>query len=154
MLHKDIGTRSSFRVLFFGSNDAIEILQQSPSTMNPTAGGDLYDHTSFWRLQARYENRFDEKTELKVTAAVGQDSQDFGSGTNFINTSTIPVSTRVELSEKVWRGVTANVGFDVVVTPYALHLRRPPPRAPGVASSGPGDIPVETQSSGVNVFPG
>jgi TonB family protein len=153
LVSKDIDAHSSFRLMFFGSDDAIDILQATASGSNPASSGSFSEHTAFWRLQARYQNRVDARTEIKAVAAVGQDIMDLGAGTTFSNTTTTPVSARVELSEKVMRGVVANTGVDFAWVPYQLNINRPPPRAPGVASNGPGDLPLTTSDSGSSVLP-
>jgi TonB family protein len=154
MITKDFNAHSSFRLLFFGSDDAIDIIQSTASNVNPESSGSFAFHQWFWRLQARYENRLDEHTEIKAIAAVGQDTTDIGAGTTFQQSSTIPVNARIELSQRVVHGVTANVGFDISYVPYKLNLQAPPPRAPGVASNGPGDLPLTTSSSGATTEPG
>ena len=123
LITKDINPHSSFRLMFFGSDDAIEILQATASGSNPQSSGTFSAHIDFWRLQARYLNRVDARTEIKVVAAVGQDIMDQGAGTTFRNTTTVPISARVELSEKVHRGVEANVGLDFAYVPYQLNIR-------------------------------
>jgi TonB family protein len=154
MITKDFNAHSSFRLLFFGSDDAIDVLQAAASNANPDSAGSFNLHDWFWRLQARYENRLDGHTEIKAVASVGQDTTDIGTGTLFREISLIPVNARIELSQKVVHGVTANVGFDISYVPYKLNFRAPPPRAPGVASNGPGDIPLTTSSSGATTEPG
>jgi hypothetical protein len=154
VITKDINAHSSFRLMAFGSDDALDILQVTASNANPDSSGSFSFHTSFWRLQARYQNRIDDRTEIKATLAVGQDKIDIGAGILFRETSTIPVDARIELSQKVVHGVTANVGFDFSDVPYKLNFHEPPPRAPGVASNGPGDLPLTTSSSGSTAEPG
>ncbi|APR78596.1 TonB family protein / TonB-dependent receptor [Minicystis rosea] len=154
MLQHDFNQRSSFRVLFFGSDDAMALVNQTPSASNPTFAGGFSSHTSFWRVQARYQNKITDSTQIKVMAAVGQDSNDVGFGSNFFNTSSIPISGRAELTQKVVRGVTVNVGLDVNYSPYTLHVRLPAPRRPGVPSGGPLDMPIDSSDSGARFQPG
>jgi TonB family protein len=153
ILEKDLDPHSSFRLAFFGSDDALELLNQSPSTRDPTFAGNIGAHTSFWRAHARYENRFTASTALRATAAVGQDSVDLGVGPNFFNLSQTEFTGRVEIGHKMARGVKANVGADVIHAPYAISLRLPPPRRPGVASGGPLDAPLETRLAGSRTMP-
>jgi TonB family protein len=111
MVQKDFDAHQSFRLLFFGSDDQLELFNGSGA--NPTFAGDLGDHTSFWRAQARYVNRFSRATELRATAAVGQDSIDIGLGSNYVKVDTTPITSRVELSEHFAPAVTMNVGMDL-----------------------------------------
>lgn len=154
MVHKKLSSRSSFRLLFFGSDDALQILNQTPNSSNPTFGGDLGFHTTFWRLQARYENKISDQTSLRATAAFGEDSVDAGFGTDLINTTLYPLSGRVELTEKVTHGLIVNTGLDLVYEPYTLTLQLPPPTAPGVPSGGPGQLPVQSNSTDSLFIPG
>jgi TonB family protein len=153
MITKDIDAHSSFRLMFFGSNDAIQLIEDSVSSANPETAGSFSSTTTFWRLQARYQNKIDARTEIKLIAAVGQDTMDLGAGTTYSDTTLTPVTARAELSEKVHRGVLANVGLDFAYVPYKLSINRPPPRQPGVASNGPGDVPLTTSDSGAGFEP-
>jgi hypothetical protein len=154
MLNKDIDSRSSFRLTFFGSDDAISILRQTASQSNPTLGGDIDSHIHFWRLQGRYTNRLTKETELRVTAAVGQDVQETGFGTNYVQNQVTPMTLRAELSNKLSRIVTMNNGLDLMYEPYSVARRGPAPRRPGVPSGGPGEIPLESSESGSLALPG
>ncbi len=104
-------------------------------------------------MHAKYQNKFSDSTELRVIGAVGQDAIDFGIGALFFNISQTPYTGRVELSQKIVKGVQANIGADVIVAPYELHLRFPPPRRPGVPSGGPLDVPQESLQSGSRTMP-
>jgi TonB family protein len=154
-LQKKINDRSSFRLLFFGSDDALAILQPASATGSPTLAAGISDNTRFWRLQARYLNKIGDQTELRVTGAVGQDLLDIGLGTNFIRNETTPISLRTEVSQKVTRGIVANTGIDLLDTPYAVSMQRPPRNRPGVPPNGPGqgDLLTSTQS-GALFLPG
>jgi TonB family protein len=153
MVVKDINARSSARLTFFGSDDGIDLISTKANNVNPASFNSLSFHSNFWRLQARYQNKFDDRNELKVVAAVGQDSLDVGFGTDFFNTTTTPVTARVEVSNKLFRGVVANDGLDFAYIPYQLNVRFPPLRAPGVANNGPGDLAVTTSDSGNSFVP-
>jgi hypothetical protein len=153
LVFKKIDERSSFRLTFFGSDDAIDIITSTVSSTSPASSGGFSGHIDFWRLQARYDGRLDDRTDLAAIAAVGVDSVDSRSGTTYRYTSTVPVSARVELSRKVLRGVTASTGFDFLYLPYRLELHQPPVRGPGVASNGPGDLPRTTSDAGSQALP-
>jgi TonB family protein len=176
MLERDFGSRQSLRLFFFGSDDAIDILNPAPGSGgiasgfggvapgasgvpsaagNPTVAGDLNFHQSFWRLQARYQNKFTDDTRLSIVAAVGQDIVDASIGSRLGNhTQEIPVTGRIELTQKVVRGVDANVGVDIAYIPYHLDVRRLPLRRPGIPGGGPLDMPLESVDSGSRFLPG
>ena len=153
MLQRDLGARSSLRFTFFGSDDLLNIINQSPSASDPTLGGDVAAHTRFWRAQARYENKLTDHTQLRITAAYGKDWQDLGTGARFIHTVLSPFSSRVELSEKFSEAVVANFGADLVFENYDLHQRRAPQRRPGQPDLGPTDTPITFASSGLLSLP-
>jgi TonB family protein len=152
MVQKDFDAHQSFRLLFFGSDDRLDVFNANAA--NSSFAGNLGDHTAFWRVQGRYVNRFSPATELRVTAAVGQDSLDLGLGSNYVNVDTTPITLRAELAERLGRAVTVNVGLDVADTPYAIHVRAPPPAQPGSAGPGPSAPAVVTSSSGSRLTPG
>lgn len=154
MIERDFNSHSSFRLLFFGSDDALALVNSSPSSSNPTFGGDVGFHTTFWRIQARYQNKFTSSTELRMTAAFGTDSVDAGFGSNSYNVTTHPLSTRIELSQKVARWLTGNVGVDLVYEPYDLSLQLPPRTVAGQPSGGPGQLPIQSNTSSSLFLPG
>jgi TonB family protein len=153
-VQKDINPHSSFRLLFFGSNDELDLVSQTSNSSNPTFGGDIGFNTSFWRLQARYENKLSANTELRLLASYGEDSVDLGFGTNLINTTLHPLASRLELSQKILPNITANVGVDLVYEPYDLTLQLPPPTPAGEPSGGPGQLPIQSSTSGTLFLPG
>jgi hypothetical protein len=162
MVQKDLDTHSSMRVLVFGSDDALDIVNSAPRGGNPndpiSSGapivGELNFHTRFWRLQARYQNQVSTSTDFRVTAAYGEDSINQTQGANnTIITTLRPLSGRAELSQKLGR-VTANVGVDIIYEPYDLNLQLPPVKQPGVPPGGPGQVPIQSTSSGSLFLPG
>ena len=154
IVQRDFNAHSSFRVMLFGSDDELQILNQTPSASSPTFGGDVGFHTSFWRVQARYDNKISPQTELRLTAAFGQDSIDAGFGTNALDVTLNPLSTRAEISEKLGRMVRLNVGLDVIYEPYSFSVELPPRTSPGQPSGGPGQVPVQSVQSGSLFLPG
>ncbi len=152
-IQRNIGKNSSFRLLFFGSDDALSIVSATANASNPTFGGDIGFHTSFWRIQARYENRFTKNTELRATLGFGEDSVDGQFGSNSIVTDTYPLSARVEVSQKLGKMFVANVGLDGMYEPYDFNLQLPPPNVAGQPPGGPGQLPVQSVQSGSLFLP-
>jgi hypothetical protein len=146
-LQKDLGSQASLRLLFFGSDDAIDIVNATPGASDPTFGGNLGYHTDFWRVQARFEDRLSDRTRLRLTAAFGQDTETISLGTNMVAAKLHPLSGRAELSERILPGVTADVGLDMLYEPYDLTLQLPPITRPGVPSGGPGLLPIRSVTS-------
>ncbi len=137
LVQKDFSSRQSLRLMLFGSDDNLKILTSQVNGSDPQLGGGIGLHTAFWRLQARYKNRINDSTELRVTGAVGQDTIDFNIGDNYLRISTVPISTRIELAQKLAQGVTMNFGIDWAYTPYDVAVRFPPPTRPGEPPGGP-----------------
>ncbi len=137
LVQRDIDSHSSIRFMFFGSDDKLDILIRSVNASEPGLAGGISTHTGFWRLQARYKNRFDKDTELRLTAAVGEDFVDFNLGDNFFHLDSFPITSRAELARKVSRGFTLNVGLDLLYQPYDVTVRFPPFPRPGEPPGGP-----------------
>jgi TonB family protein len=155
MVQKDWNKNQQFRLLFFGSDDRVDILTKDTSATQPTLVGDVSLHTFFWRLQARYKQRFDKDTELRVVAAFGEDKIDFYLGSIYFTLDTLPLSGRAELSRRLFAGATANVGIDLVWTPYSVNAQLPKLPPPGQPAGGPfGSTPaVAASETGTNYLP-
>lgn len=138
MVEKRWNKDQAFRMFFFGSDDRLSLLIKDSNASDPGVGGSISAHTGFWRLQGRYTQKLSQSTELKLNAAVGQDFIDFSLGDIFFSVNTTPITGRIELSQKLARGVTANVGFDILDSPYTVSARLPPLPVPGQPPGGPG----------------
>ena len=156
LVEKDINKRSNFRLMLLGSDDRLDVLIKSVNASDPSIGGGISAHTGFWRLQARYRNKFSDDTEFKITGAVGQDFIDFSLGDNYLKLTSFPISTRMELSQKLGTGVTMNNGIDLLYDPYKIDVRFPPPTRPGQPPGGPGlsRPPLTTTDSDAIYRPG
>jgi TonB family protein len=150
MLKKDFGPDHELRFFLFGSDDRIEIFGADFGG-DFVLGGGIRAVTAFWRLQARYAYKINSKTRLTAVAAYGEDRLNFGFGANYLDLTTHPLSARAELSHRIARPVTANVGFDVQNTPYDLSVRFPRPTRPGVPDSGISQPPL-TQNVSDSVY--
>lgn len=155
MVQKDWNKNQSFRLLFMGSDDKVDILTKDASAAQPALVGDISLHTMFWRLQARYKQRLDKDTELRLVAAFGEDKIEFYLGNIYFTLDSYPLSGRAELSRKLFRGATANVGLDMLWTPFTVNAQLPAPPPPGQPSGGPfgSTPPLTTSESGSNYLP-
>jgi TonB family protein len=155
MVQKDWSKNQQFRLLFLGSDDKVDILTKDTSATQPTLVGDVSFHTMFWRVQARYKQKLDKKTEARLVAAFGEDKIEFYLGNIYFTLDTLPLSGRAELSRKLFRGATANLGIDVTWTPYTVNAQLPLPPPPGQPAGGPfGSSPsVSTSETGSNYLP-
>ncbi len=155
MVEKKWSKDQSLRFLFFGSDDRLDILLKTVNASDPALGGGISDHTGFWRIQGRYRNKLSQDTELKVTPAWGEDFLDINLGDNFLKIDSHPLSLRAEVSQRVEKGVTANVGMDLLYAAYTVSARFPPLPRPGEPASGPflARPPIETNSSATLSLP-
>ena len=153
IVERQINKRESIRFGFFGSDDRLAILLKSPSSSEPELSG-FGDHTGFWRTQALYRDRISDKTELRVVAAFGEDYVNFNLGALLsLNVTEWPITSRVEVSQKLDPRLTMNVGIDFLYEPYTLFVMAPPAPKPGQPPSGPFSAqPSLTTSSSGSIF--
>ncbi len=138
MLQKDFGKDTSLRAAFFGSDDKLSLLLKDVSAAAPTLTGSTGFHTTFWRLQMQFKSKLGPSTDIRLLAAIGQDSLEFNIGDIFFNLDTYPFSGRAELTQKVTAGVTAHFGLDLLWSPFTVDARLPPLPTPGQPPGGPG----------------
>jgi TonB family protein len=134
---KSLSKHSSLRFAAFGSDDQLAILLPSGSSSNPGLAGSLSTHTGFWRGQVRYVDKLGDQTEFRVVGAFGQDIVDLAFGGLGFHLVDYPVSSRAELSQKLARNLTVNIGYDGEYTPYTLSAVLPPLPRPGQPPPGP-----------------
>jgi len=150
IVQRDFNKRESLRFAVFGSDDRVDILLKAPSSSEPALSG-FGDHTGFWRTQALYRNRISDQTELRVVAAFGEDYVNFNAGTLVsLNLQDWPISSRVEVAQKIDKQLTMNVGLDLLYEPYTVSIVAPPPPKPGQPPPGPfsSQPSLTTSSSG------
>ncbi len=129
--------RSKLRAGFYGSDDRLEILIRSPLAADPVLGGNIGLHTGFWRAQATYQNDLGDDTRLRGMFSYGKNTVEFSLGAMFFTLYSQQISSRLELSRRLARGVTLNVGQDLLWAPYDLNVRAPRPPRPGEPDPGP-----------------
>lgn len=154
MVRKELGKDHDLRFTFFGSDDRLEIFTRETSGGDFVLGGNINAAISFWRAQARYQNKLSTGTRVSAVAAIGQDAITFGIGENYVVVDAKPISLRAEVSQRVVRQVTVNGGVDILTTPYDLTLRFPRPEKPGVPGGGIGEPPLLGKNSGHVYTPG
>jgi TonB family protein len=150
IVERDLDRHSSVRFGLFGSDDRLAILLQSPSSSTPDLAGVVGSHTGFWRAQALYKNKISSTTELRVVGAIGEDYLEFNAGSIFFHLDDYPITSRVELAQKLDRHLTLNVGLDLYAAPYSGAAQLPPPPKAGVPPAGPfaSQPPVATTAKG------
>ncbi len=138
MLEKRWSKDQSFRLLFFGSDDRLDLLIKDTNASDPALAGGISAHTGFFRLQGLYRQKLGPNTDFKLNAAVGSDYIDISLGDIFFQVTTYPITGRVELSQKIAQGVVANIGMDMLESPYTVNARLPTLPRPGEPPAGPG----------------
>ncbi len=150
ILERDIGRHSSIRFAVFGSDDRIDVFSPVASASTPDLAGVIGTHTGFWRAQGLYKTALSPSNELRVVAAVGQDYAKISAGNIFIDVTDYPITSRVELSNKLSRDLTLDLGVDFYDAPYSLSAQLPQPPKAGQPPPGPFDTtpPVNTSGTG------
>ncbi|MEJ7728866.1 MAG: TonB-dependent receptor [Polyangiaceae bacterium] len=141
---------SSFRLSFFGSDDSLALLLREASPQEPALSGNFGLHTSFQRLQARYEHDLDADTKLAAVLALGRDNIDASFGPFYFLLQLDTITNRIELSRKIGKGVTVNFGTDIFWGTYDVSVRAPPAPRPGE----PPNQPFSTRAVQENSFSG
>jgi hypothetical protein len=150
VLQRELDKHSTLRFALFGSDDRFNILLKTASASEPDLAGEIGSHTGFWRAQALYKNRISDATELRAVAAFGEDYVEFNVGNIFFNVTQYPVSSRIELAQKLDRKITLNTGIDLYYVPYNVSAQLPPLGTAGQPPPGPfsAQPPIATTTSG------
>ena len=150
VLERDLNKHSTLRFAFFGSDDGLALLLQSPSASAPNLAGEIASSTGFWRAQALYRNKISDKTELRVVGAAGEDYIEFNASNVYFKLHDYPITSRVEVAHKLDRKLTVNVGLDMIYAPFDAAAQFPPPPKAGQPPSGPfgSQPPVATTANG------
>ncbi len=130
-------SKSRLRIGVYGADDRLEVLIKNPLAQDPIVGGNLGFHTGSWRLQGNYTHDLTDSTRLKAMLSYGQNKVDFSLGSLFFRIDARQISHRLEISQRLAKGVTLNVGQDVLWAPYDIDIRMPQPPRPGEPDPGP-----------------
>ncbi len=115
VLEQDLGSKTTGRILFHGSDDRLALTLNTTSG-DPAISGNASLATRFFRVQARTETRFSDATRLVNTLSYGQDWTKTTLGQLDIDIRTNPLQLRSDLRHKVIRGLTAIAGIDTLWT--------------------------------------
>lgn len=126
-----------FRIGFFGSDDALELLVSDPAPGEPALSGNVGLHTAFQRVQFLWEKEF-ERDSFRSVLAFGHDDIGFSLGPIFFFLDSFSVTTRFEHSHRVSKELKINTGLDVFSAYADVRLRFPETNArPGEPPSQP-----------------
>jgi TonB family protein len=137
ILEKHLSSHETLRFAFFGSDDRLNFLLKAPDASEPDLSG-FGDHTGFLRGQVLYTNHLKAGTDLRANFAVGQDYVNFDAGSLVsYNQHDTPITSRVEVAQKLEPRLTMNVGLDFEYAPYTVSVVSPPFPKPGQPPPGP-----------------
>ncbi|HEX9621951.1 MAG TPA: TonB-dependent receptor, partial [Polyangiaceae bacterium] len=141
---------------FYGSSDRLELILNDPAAQDPAFGGNLDFSTQFYRGQVLYQDQLSRDVKLQTMLSVGRDAFEFSLGTFLFDIAAYPISFRSEFGVRLARGATLNAGTDLVVAPFDLVARLPPPPRPGEPDPGPfaAQPPLESRQSSTVFRPG
>ncbi|MFT3769901.1 MAG: TonB-dependent receptor [Minicystis sp.] len=128
---------SSFRVAFFGSDDALKLLIDTPAGNDPGLTGNVGLHTAFMRLQTRYQNNLPNGDKINAVISFNRDNIDFGLSSLYFLLDVRSVSGRFEYTKKLTKGMILDAGIDMQAGYYDVNVRLPAPPAPGQPPQGP-----------------
>lgn len=146
---------STFRVAFFGSDDALKGLFDTPAGNDPGLTGNFGLTTAFTRLQMRYSHNFQNGDKLNAVVAAGRDNIGFGLSSLYFVLDFRSISGRFEYAKKLGKGMILNAGVDMLGGSYDVNVRLPAAPAPGQPPSGPFSTraPVEQRLTGGVALP-
>jgi hypothetical protein len=126
----------NLRLAAFGSHDALALVLDDPSEIDPAIRGSISSTTYVQRLQATWSRKLGERTEVLASVSQGVNSLYAALGdtlrfdlTAFLN------SYRFEVAHRPMPGVKVTVGAEGLVIPY--HIAAELPRLPDE-----GDLPT------------
>jgi TonB family protein len=136
-IEADPTPRSSFRVAFFGSDDALALVVNDPSPDEPGLSGSLGFHTAFQRLQLRLLASSGQADKVSATVAFGRDNVDFNIGAIYFYLDTSTINSRLEVARRMSSGVTLNAGADLLFGAFKVAFRGPSAPRPGEPANQP-----------------
>jgi TonB family protein len=150
MIEHDISRDTTLRLFAYGSDDRLALLVESPDPGDPANGGDVALQQNFWRVQARSETRFGDKTKWTTSLAAGHQSQHFSVGNLAFDLAIYSLDLRTDLRSQILDEVTLVGGLDVQTGDFDVSSLLPPVNFEDNANDGPlfGRPPVELSAKG------
>ncbi len=126
MVEHDVSERTTARLTFFGSDDRLALVVDSPAAQDPSFGGAFSGRTTFTRLQLRTDTRISDDTRWINMASWGTNEERFAMGDNRVAVTMAIGNLRSDLRTKIAKGVTAIVGLDAMTVGYDVKIKFPP----------------------------
>jgi TonB family protein len=149
-IQKEFDARCSLRFLFFGADDRLDQTLHNAGLLT----GNVGVHTSFWRAQVRFVDRYSSSGQLRIVAAVGQDVTEQAFGPFYVDVTQTPVSARAELEEHVLSWASVRIGVDVLHGFFRGAVLAHPFSDPDQPDAGPAAVPLHVAESGAIFTPG
>jgi len=125
VLEQDLGSRTTARLLFLGSDDRMALVMDAPVAGDPAFGGAFSQHIRFFRAQLRFDTRIDDDTRWINMVSYGQNAESVAIGDNRVETLLPLVNARSDVRTKLARGLTAVVGLDAMWVGYDVTINFP-----------------------------
>ena len=151
MLERDIGTHTTLRLTFLGSNDAVKVTLEPSQSTDPAFSGALSNTTSFWRLQLQADSKLKNGAKLFSQIAVGQDGLQLDlSSTLNANSTATRVQGRAQADVPIGKGLRIKAGADLEGGQWDYTLSFPP--IPGADSPDIGPLFGQKRLTSVRSF--
>lgn len=149
-------SHSNLRLQAYGTDDRVAILIKDPAAQDPALGGAISFGTSFYRVQAIYEDHLSPNVDLRSMFSAGRSTLLLSLGTFLFDLKSYPITARSELGFKLARWARLNTGLDYIAAPFDAVVRFPPPPRPGEPDPGPFATrpPLEQHTKGTAFRPG
>ena len=137
MVEKKWHNNARFRTSFYGSDDAFELLVNTPQPGEPALSGNFGLTTSFQRLQFAYEQRYGSDDAFEVQFALGRDAVNVKLSSLFFDLELLSMLGRAEYSHKLSDRVKMHLGLDVWGGQASVAARVPKPQPIGTPPNQP-----------------
>lgn len=125
----DINDNNKASLMFFGSDDLIELVLQDEEDLDPGVRGGFRSSQSFHSVLLRLDTRLSDRVENTFRAIGGVQKVGIGAGDDFyLNLRLNQMALRDELKIQAKDNLDFRVGLDLQLTPARVALRLP--RAP------------------------
>ena len=130
--------QDKIRLSFFGSDDGIRVLINSPvGSSTPVAIGESGLSTRWWRLVSKFDLQLPNKDEVHGMVSLGRDALDVDFSQYFLSISSLAVLSRFEYGHNLSKAARLDLGLDVLANWSTASTRLPAPDKPGEPSGQP-----------------
>lgn len=124
VIEHDLSSQTTARLAFFGADDRLALVVNSPGAQDP-GGGAFSAKSTFTRAQARVETRFNENTRWTNMLTFGTHEDHFAGGTDRADVSLLIGQARSDFRTQLARGIALSAGLDVLWARYDIDFQLP-----------------------------